>query len=402
MISAIKPNAEQSFILEESYNWFYHSDEPVFQISGGPGTGKSTLLNMIVDNLCIPRSKVMPMSYMGSASLNMRRKGFGNAKTFHSWMMSPTSVKRTDKNGLVIMNDYLNRPKLTMGFSKKSIDGDYLLIILDEGGSLPLEYRPIIESHNIKILVAGDVDQLPPVKSTPAYLYSGKVYKLTQIMRQDGYSNIPILSQRALKGLPIQNGYYGDVLVIDYDQLTDEMIAGSDVVICGKNKTRDIINDRVRKNILGFKSTLPSYGERLICRRNNWLIECDGINLVNGLTGSVTNFPDVSCFDGKTFRIDFMPDLGYVPFTNIPVDHAYLNSPYEERERLKNRDYYNGELFEYAYAITTHSSQGSEYNNGIYIEEFLDPSIQNNLNYVGISRFRQSLIYVKSPFRKIS
>jgi hypothetical protein len=49
---------------------------------------------------------------------------------------------------------------------------------------------------------------------------------------------------------------------------------------------------------------------------------------------------------------------------------------------------------EYAYAITTHLSQGAQYSNGIYIQEHFPQDIQNNLNHVGASRFSNFLIYV--------
>ena len=55
----------------------------------------------------------------------------------------------------------------------------------------------------------------------------------------------------------------------------------------------------------------------------------------------------------------------------------------------------NGELFEYAYALTTHLAQGSEYPCGIFFEEFLRSNIQRQLCYTGITRFKEFMIYVK-------
>ena len=66
---------------------------------------------------------------------------------------------------------------------------------------------------------------------------------------------------------------------------------------------------------------------------------------------------------------------------------------------MYSNSWIQGEFFEYAYALTTHSAQGSEYNSGIYIEEFLRPDMQNQLIYTGITRFRQNLIYVKRTRR---
>ena len=45
---------------------------------------------------------------------------------------------------------------------------------------------------------------------------------------------------------------------------------------------------------------------------------------------------------------------------------------------MKNSPYSFGNKFEFGYAITTHMSQGSEFNNGIYFEEFLNRNINNN------------------------
>ena len=68
---------------------------------------------------------------------------------------------------------------------------------------------------------------------------------------------------------------------------------------------------------------------------------------------------------------------------------------------MHGRKYSVGELFEYAYALTTHVSQGSEYNNMIYIEEFMRPQIQNQLNYTGITRAKHGLIYMKKKNKYI-
>jgi ATP-dependent exoDNAse (exonuclease V) alpha subunit len=70
-------------------------------------------------------------------------------------------------------------------------------------------------------------------------------------------------------------------------------------------------------------------------------------------------------------------------------------APYDMKDKFKYNKYSFGEKFELAYAITTHLSQGSQYCNGIYMEEYLRPDINNNLNYTGITRFSNSLIYVK-------
>ena len=65
----------------------------------------------------------------------------------------------------------------------------------------------------------------------------------------------------------------------------------------------------------------------------------------------------------------------------------------QERKQIKNSPYYIGEKFEFAYGITTHISQGAQYNQGIYFQEYLSPLINKNLNYTGITRFSDHCIY---------
>lgn len=392
-------NKEQEYIVNEGVKFLKHSSEQVFQYAGYAGTGKSVVLQCILDRSGIPLHRVAPMAYIGQAAIVMRLKGLMNAKTIHSWLYQPTEIPMLDQFGNVVMDEYFNRPKYRLAFEPKPLD-DIDAILVDEAGSVPLELRYEIESRGKKIIATGDLGQLPPVIGNPAFLYSGRVLELNQIMRQAEGSALLYLADRARKGLPIHHGYYGDVLVIDEDDLTNDMIMNSDIVIGAKNATRDYINKKVRHEILGITTDIPQQGERVVCRKNNWNVECDGINLANGLIGTVVNQPGVYNFDGTTFGIDFRPN--YLPntyFKDIRCDYEYFVAPYQQRQSLKNNKYNKGEKFEFAYAITCHMSQGGQFNNGIYLEEFLNKDIQNNLNYTGITRFSNSMIYVKRKRR---
>ena len=219
-------------------------------------------------------------------------------------------------------------------------------------------------------------------------------------MRQAEGNPIIYLSQRAKYGLPIHTGMYGnDVLVITADELTDEMLLWSDCIICGRNNTKDAMNNRVRRDILKKTTDLPDYGEKLICRQNNWGIGVGGINLTNGLIGRVINKPDVSGFDGKNFTIDFLPSLTNIPFYDIHADYQYLIGTQEQKNLIKQSRFHYGNKFEYGYCINCWIAQGSQFTHGVYIEEYMNPDTNNRLNYTGLSRFSDKCIYVK-PARK--
>lgn len=267
----------------------------------------------------------------------------------------------------------------------------------------PEYIRKEIDSRDVRVIACGDLKQLPPVGSNPGYLVDGEIFHLNQIMRQNADNPIIWISNRAYENKPIHKGLYrsnsGSVLVIEEDELTDNMIAWADIMICGTNKTRDKMNTRTRQSVLGIKSDLPLYNERLVCRRNNWNREVDGISLTNGLVGRVSSYPDVSCFDGKTLSISFNPFIINSSFNNLKINYEYLTAPYDKRKIIKENKYYEGERFEYAYCVTTHVSQGSEYNNGIYFKEYLSKEINPNLDFTGITRFKRSCIIVL-PKRK--
>lgn len=396
----IQLNRSQENIVKEAISWYRNSSEQVFQFSGPPGSGKSVVLNAIIDALGIPRNRVAPMSYIGAAAIVMRLKGFHNAKTMHAWYYRPVDDILLDANGNILMDTYYNRPVQGMKFEKKPLDPEIELIVIDEAPSVPRSHKNTIEEAGKKIIAAGDLDQLPPVEDEPAYLYTGKVHYLNEIMRQAANSPIIWLSQRALRNEPIHTGYYGNqVWVTEEDQIPREFLLSADMILCGKNATRDRLNTFIRQGLLGVDSTLPIYGDKVVCRKNNWNVAVDGINLANGVVGSVMNNPDQSTFDGKIFQMDFKPNMLRSSFRGVECDYKYFVAPHEERQILRASKFSKGEKFEFAYATTTHMAQGSQYSKGIYFEEYINPSINNRLNYVGPSRFVDALIYVKQKKR---
>lgn len=386
----IELTQEQEQIVKDAVNFYNNSSEQVFQYSGKAGTGKSVVMMAIIDRLGLYPEEVAPMAYIGAAAIVMRTKGLMNAKTIHSWLFEPKWEYDYEN-----IDPYFNRPRKKLVFVPVPLVGKKLICI-DEAGSVPYSLKKEIESRNIKIIACGDLNQLPPVADNPAYLYKGKVHILNTIMRQAAGSAIIYLADRILQGKPIQRGLYGNVNVIEENELVDEMYRFSDVVICGKNATRDRINRRMRYlNGIDEYKKLPSMGEKVICRKNNWFLTKNGISLANGLTGVVTNFPNVYDFSGDSYKMDFKPNLFSDVFKDVKCDYRYFNASYQDKENFKNGYYKtHGNLFELGYCITTHISQGSQFRDGVYISEYMSKEINKNLDYTGITRFSNTCTYV--------
>jgi exodeoxyribonuclease-5 len=393
-------NDGQTKLVNDAVQWWNNKSYQTFEISGPPGCGKTWIVNYIIDTLHIDRQRIAPMAYTGSAAINMRTKGMTNAGTIFSWLYDFEERIMTDINGLPIIDPVFNKIKTKLVFIPKKTLLGIDLIIVDEAGMVPEDMRYVIDSMGIPVIAMGDIDQLPPIMGKPGYLTNpNNIHFLTEIMRQAEGNTIIKFSQLAIQGREIPIGHYRNVDVIYEDQLTDKMIADARIVICGKNITRDKFINHIRHDMLGFHGDFPHYGERLVCRKNNWHIDAGGINLTNGLLGSCISRPDMSVYDrdSNTFKLDFKPDLisNSDYFKDIDVDYRYLNGNKAVRDAIMNTRFSKGNKFEYGYAITTHMAQGAEFDHGIYIEEYLNKNINKNLNYVGITRFRQHCIYVK-------
>jgi len=396
-------NEQQQKIHDLAVDWFKNSPEQLFQIAGAAGTGKSVLIGEILKTLNLRSTSVLAMTFTGAASLVMRRNGFPYATTIHS---SLYHIVEYFPKGLDIqpedVDPHTGLLKKRRVFAKRDFIGsDVKLMFIDEAYMVPKKMVNDILSFGVKVIACGDPNQLDPVGDEPGFLVSGKIHTLTQLMRQAESDPIVYLANRVLQNKPIHNGIYGNnVLVINDNEIIPQMYGVSDVIICGTNKTRELFNSEIRR-LAGFAdSILPRVGERLICRQNNWdKVNDANITLVNGLAGTVLSQKEaLDDRTYKTFTIDFLPDKCDVWFDHLKIDYEYFVSNPQRRKEIKDmntKHFSRGELFEYAYALTCHLSQGQEYDNVFYYEEYLRPQMQAKANYTAITRAKTSLIYVR-------
>ena len=170
------------------------------------------------------------------------------------------------------------------------------------------------------------------------------------------------------------------------------MIDDYDMILCGKNKTRDYINNRIIHEIIGKKTLQPFIGAKVVNRQNDWDIAVKGISLTNGLVGYITNLSKRKSYMGY-YTIDFRPDFMDDEFEDLKIDCKYIISDYESR---KNYGLTKFEKFEYAYCITTHISQGSQYNRVLFFDEpFADKETTKKLRYTAITRAIDEITIVR-------
>lgn len=361
----MKLNEQQAQAIEALRKWWYNGNKQVFQISGAAGTGKTTLIRYLINEIKLEHDEVLFTAFVGKATLAMTRNGL-NAKTLHSAICYCKDEPVLDENGNVV-TEYNRRVTKRVFTRRKKIDPRIRLIVVDEGSMVPAKMADWLLKFKVPIIVLGDLNQLPPVIGDSFFLKEPDVV-LTQIMRQSSESPIPYFAQNVLQngtkclspGLQIGN----KINVLSKADITPELLKDYDVIICGTNKTRNNLNTYIRERIYGRTQEYPVIGDKLICRENDWTFSVDDVYLINGLIGYVTDI-DLESISDYTMKIDFKPEFMDNEFKNVTLDRIYMGlSPNDKR--LYRSNYHK---FEYGYAITCHLSQGSQYNRVLVFNE---------------------------------
>lgn len=151
-------------------------------LTGGPGTGKTTVLQVILDVFGrLKRGTVLLAAPTGRASRRMAQSCHFPASTLHSAL------------GIITGDD--EEEYMT---STETLDADF--VIVDESSMLDLKVASALFSRlkeGASLLLVGDADQLPPVGAGMVFkdlIDSGAVpvTRLTDIFRQAQGSHIPI------------------------------------------------------------------------------------------------------------------------------------------------------------------------------------------------------------------
>ena len=386
---------EKLEVLENKLNIKYNSEQKkaiisalnnnISIISGGPGTGKTTIINAIV-RLYIEEHHLGNQDIVENIAL-LAPTGRASKKLSTSTNLPAYTIHRylkwyKDSNDF-FYNEY-NRTK-------------HHLIIVDEVSMIDVDlFNALLNgiSSNVKIIFVGDTFQLPSVG--PGLILNDLIASdyfnyvpLNQIYRQSENSYIPYLAKEIK-----MNELSEDCLVKKDDYNFFE--ANNNQI---KSAIKQIIEVSLSKNIdeKRMQVLAPMYrGENGIDNLNIILqsiynpasikkIEIkygDVIYRENDKVLQLINDLDNNVFNG---------DIGFIK--QIVNNKIYIdfdsNEVIYEKKDLKN--------IKHAYAITIHKSQGSEFEHVIMpITSSYFKMLYNKLIYTGVSRAKKSLTIVGS------
>ena len=376
----------------------HRAGEKYTVIAGYAGTGKSTLVRYIIDALNVEEDRVCYCAFTGKAAEVLKKKGNKNVATLHRLL-------------------YEHIPRPAGGFFRKPKPFiDYDVIVVDEVSMAPKSLMELLFKHQVYVICLGDPFQLPPVdKDEDNHLLDNPHIFLDEIMRQAEDSEIIQLTMKIRNQEPIDYFNGNEVKIIPYSNLNTGVLQWGDQILTATNAKRQVINNQMRA--LQGRTGEPVDGDKIICLRNYWEdSSLNGDALINGTIGILQNsfqtwreIPRFIQSDIRKFDV-LVGDL-VVPETNDVYQMTEMDRQmiitgekccdWRLSYKLgKLRPKY-GEIvpkeFTYAYAITTHKSQGSEWPNVVVLEEKFpfDKTEHARWLYTACTRASEKLVLVR-------
>ncbi|HOU12296.1 MAG TPA: ATP-dependent RecD-like DNA helicase [Anaerolineae bacterium] len=358
--------------------------EKVSILTGGPGTGKTTITRSIIQLLLAKRCSVLLCAPTGRAAKRLSEATGLEAKTIHRLL----EVKPAE--GFRFARDQEN-----------PLDAD--MVIVDETSMVDI----LLMNHLLKaveagshLLLVGDVDQLPSVGAGNVLrdLIASDVIPVTRldtIFRQAEDSYIIVNAHRINRGeMPVCNGPARDFFMFT----ADDAERAADLVL-------DIVAQRIPAKF-GYDA------DRDIQVLSPMHRGAAGVGELNRRLQETLNPPDArkaqSVHGARTFRVGdrvmqirndydrqvFNGDMGRV--TALDLEEHTLTVNFDGA--LVGYEFTELDELVHAYAVSIHKSQGSEF--PVVVIPILTQHymmLQRNLLYTGVTRAAKLVVLVGNP-----
>lgn len=174
----IQLSTMQQRAVGEVADWYHQPRGPqVYRLFGYAGSGKTTLAQVIAEQLC-PDGNARYAAFSGKAASVLQSKGCVGASTIHSLIYKPIGKSRAELQTLEIeyakaptpelaariakLEDELRRPSFILNEDSELRAAP--LLILDEVSMVGERIALDLLSFGVKILCLGDPMQLPPIQ----------------------------------------------------------------------------------------------------------------------------------------------------------------------------------------------------------------------------------------------
>ena len=444
-------NKKQVLALEKIISFVEDkiSDE-IFILKGYAGTGKTYIISNIVKNLWKINKRVVLLAPTGRSAKVLSSYCKKEAYTIH-------------KEIFYTKNNFSGNPEFTLKINKHKntifIVDEASMISTNRGEGVGLFSQSLLDNiikyvysgFKCKLLIIGDVAQLPPVKSNISYAlddsYLEKEYnksinsvELTDVVRQEKESGILSyatsirnkIENYLFEDISFNSEIFSDVVRVEDGEQLMNLIQDSynnygieeTAIIVRSNKRANLYNRSIRDKILNNENII-SVGDLLMVVKNNyfWLnnkkdlgfiangdiIKIEEIYNIKNIYGfkfaevkiSMVDYPNISPLETvlildslfiNTPAIDFntMNNL----YQEILKDFMNVKTKYKRHMGVKNNKFFNALQVKFAYSFTCHKSQGGQWSS-IFLEF---PFLPNGMDedffrwlYTAITRAKSKL-----------
>jgi len=400
------------FVLENQSN-------KVLIIKGYAGTGKTTIVSILVNVLESVGKKTVLLAPTGRAAKVLSSYSGRNACTIHKRIYRQKSA--TDSFGVFVLEKNLFTKTLFVVDEASMIanhTGDSN--VFGSGRLLDDLIHYIRNEQQCSLIIIGDTAQLPPVgiSISPAldesfmrqYFEGAEVIELTDVVRQSQHSGILVNATLIRNNISLKKAEIPTLLIHDYPDI--QLVEGNEliedlnlsyntdgiektIIICRSNKRANKFNDGVRKQILGREDEITA-GDLLMVVKNNyyWLSGSDKIDFIaNGDIIRVVKIRKIQEIYGYRFADALIEMIDYdirietkiildtlttdgaamsqednqQLFYAIMEDYQDLQPKKSQYEKVKTNAFFNALQVKFAYAVTCHKAQGGQWKN-VYID----------------------------------
>ena len=380
----------------------------IVAVTGGPGTGKTTILKTVYEQLKDKHRSVVICAPTGKAANRIQEATGITAMTIHRLLEYPHPGDRDEKTGKPLLTTEPRRDRHN--------PIDFNCVLSDEYAMVSEElHRNLLDAlpPGGLIRMFGDANQLAPIEQNKArqnlpspFVTILNKFTSTRLLtnhRQHEGSGIVDACGRILRGVipkvtddfkVVRTEHPVDIITeiirngnIDLRSMKNQIIVPTNIGWVGTVAISALIQTIVQPNVLTgrpierhkwskSKSLTVCDGDKIIYCQNNY-----GLGLFNGDTGIVE---EIDVADQITVN------FGYKRVTIPPAMEVQTRRGFAIINPQKD--------IELGYAITTHKAQGSEFDNVLFVMNRSRPFnlCRRNL-YTGVSRARKFVQVITDP-----
>jgi len=410
------PTFDQSkFINKLSEFILPTSKTSIFLLTGYAGTGKTTVISAFVNTLKQFKQKSLLITPTGRAAKVISAYSKKPAYTIHKKIYRQKTSN--DDFGKFLLGENLYTDTIFIVDEASMISNNTGGSIFGSGRLLDDLISFVFSGERCKLIVIGDVAQLPPVKSnlSPAldkrelesYGFAVTHVNLTQVVRQEQESGILNNATNIRKKITLKESGFPKIIVDNYadihkicgENLIEEISSSYDnygsentIVVTRSNKRANLFNQGIRNSIL-YQEEEISTGDYLMIVKNNyfWLEPNKRTDFIaNGDIVKITRIGKYEELYGYRFA---NVDVQFVDYPELEIstkiilntlnietaslsseankefyykvaeDYANIKSKKKRFEEIRKNPYFNALQVKFAYAVTCHKAQGGQWDN---------------------------------------